>query len=85
MKAVGKKIVVEIKVKEQDTGDILIPESVQSKKDIELYISEIGPDVTNENIKKGVRVVVDQRKAVPLKVEETEYMVIEESDLLVIL
>mgnify|MGYP001812880998 CR=1 FL=1 len=84
MKAVGKKIVVEIKLKEIDTGGIHIPEA-SKKKDVELYIAEVGPDITNKAIKKGARVVVDQRKAVPLKVEETEYMVVEESDLLVIL
>ena len=83
MIAVGKKIILELKIIEKEVGGILLPESIS--KDVELYIHKLGSEVDNKIFDIGNRVVVNQSKAIPLKVKDKEYLVVESSDILVIL
>ena len=85
MKVLGKRCLVELKTVERELGGILIPEDVKAGKDVELYIHSLGPDVDNEDLKVGQRVIVETKKATPVKIEDTEYLSVDQDDIMIIL
>ena len=85
MKVLGKRCLIEMKTVERELGGIFIPEDVKAGKDIELYIHSLGPDVDNADLKIGQRVIVEMKKSVSIKIEDTDYLSVDQDDIVIIL
>lgn len=80
----GKRLIVTRKKHELKTkGGIVLPDTYAERKLSEGYVERVGPGCENENFEEGMYVIFAQFAGQEIKVDEEEYIVIPEDDILV--
>ena len=84
IKPLGKRIVVTPwKEEEKTEGGIYLPETASKEKPQQGEVIAVGPDF--KEIKKGDRVIFAKYGGTEIKIEEDEYLVLGEDDVLAII
>jgi len=93
IKPLGDRVLVEFldDQKEQRKGGIIIPDAAKEKPQ-EGKVIEVGPGKLNDegnripmNVKKGQRVLMPKYGGSEIKVEDKEYQIVREEDILAII
>lgn len=93
LKPIGSKVVVRpAKAEEKTKGGIVLPDTVSKEKPSKGEIIAVGPGKMLENgkreeltVKKGDMVIFSKYAGTEFKVDEQEYLILSESDILAII
>ncbi|MGM0379137.1 MAG: co-chaperone GroES [Bacillota bacterium] len=85
IKPLGKRVVLKKEeTKNKTESGIILTEKKDEKPQI-AKIYKVGPEVKNDNLKEDVKVAYKQFSGDTFELEEKEYIVVQEKDLLAII
>lgn len=84
-------LILSVDEEQKTTGGIIIPDTAKEKPQ-EGKVAEVGPGIIGDNgkrippeVKKGDRVLFSKYGGTKIKIENTEYLIMKESDILAII
>ncbi|NQS89565.1 co-chaperone GroES [Patescibacteria group bacterium] len=84
IKPLGERIIVKpLKQKEKTEGGIFLPETASKEKPQRGNVIAVGPDF--KGVKKGDKVLFAKYAGTEIKIEDEEYLVLGEDDVLAII
>jgi co-chaperonin GroES (HSP10) len=78
-------LLVQEELKETKSGIILSKEAVSHEVKNICYISQVGPNVKNKDLKEGVYVLIPRHTGKYVPFEDFKYALVKESDILCII
>lgn len=90
LKPLGDRVVLkQLEAEEKTKSGIILPDSAQEKPQ-EAVVVSVGPGIEQDGkkvamqVKEGDKVIYSKYKGTEVKLEDTEYIVIEQSDIIAI-